>query len=342
MFGDCARRAFRALAEFVASQFDDHRGHGGEVGYFEPRLAEAEHRRLVFRPATPRERRRRLLPGLRRGSPPRRRVRHVARRRSSAPPPRAGRGRRRRRAGHQSPDGGGASRPTDRVAPESRCSRRSCRVSVSMSSDRRCGGESGRIVIVVVASSARMMFASFASRRKASSWPRRAAAAAAAVQGCEPLLLNEDVVLPKVDRRFGTRISPRTDMVLKAGEKAGDAVDRRPPGVRRAVDGGACVAGVAVSSLMAEAVGRLRAAGRARASSAGAAPLVVPGVAFVARRRAAAAAAAPGVAFVARRRAAAALAAAPAPAARRRRRRSAERSRAGPRLLPGQPSSRSR
>ena len=127
-----------------------------------------------------------------------------------------------------------------------------------MSSDRRCGGESGRIVIVVVASSARMMFASFASRRKASSWPRRAAAAAAAVQGCEPLLLNEDVVLPKVDRRFGTRISPRTDMVLKAGEKAGDAVDRRAPGVRRAVDGGACVAGVAVSSLMAEAVDALR------------------------------------------------------------------------------------
>ncbi len=157
-----------------------------------------------------------------------------------------------------SPDGGGASRPTDRVAPESRCSRRSCRVSVSMSSERRCGGESGRIVIVVVASSARMMFASFASRRKASSWPRRAAAAAAAVQGCEPLLRREDVVLPKVDRRFGTRISPRTDMVLKAGEKAGEAVDRRPPGVRRAVDGGACVAGVAVSSLMAEAVDALR------------------------------------------------------------------------------------
>ena len=127
-----------------------------------------------------------------------------------------------------------------------------------MSSDRRCGGESGRIVIVVVASSARMMFASFASRRKASSWPRRAAAAAAAVQGCEPLLRREDVVLPKVDRRFGTRISPRTDMVLKAGEKAGEAVDRRPPGVRRAVDGGACVAGVAVSSLMAEAVDALR------------------------------------------------------------------------------------
>ena len=127
-----------------------------------------------------------------------------------------------------------------------------------MSSDRRCGGESGRIVIVVVASSARMMFASFASRRKASSWPRRAAAAAAAVQGCEPLLRREDVVLPKVDRRFGTRISPRTDMVLKAGEKAGEAIDRRAPGVRRAVDGGACVAGVAVSSLMAEAVDALR------------------------------------------------------------------------------------
>jgi hypothetical protein len=72
------------------------------------------------------------------------------------------------------------------------------------------------------------------------------------------MLRRDDVEVLISDRRCGTRSSPRTDIV----EKAGDAVDRRP-GVRRAVDMGACVAGVAVSSEMAEPALSLRSRSRA-------------------------------------------------------------------------------
>ena len=171
-----------------------------------------------------------------------------------------------------SPKAGGASRPTLRVAPESRCSLRNWRVNVSMRSDRLCGGESARMVVGWAAgrcwkacgtrgAGASMTFASLDSRRKASSWPCRAAAAAAAVQGWD-MLRRDDVEVLISDRRCGTRSSPRTDIGEKAGEKAGDAVDRRP-GVRRAVDMGACVAGVAVSSELAEPALSLRSRPRA-------------------------------------------------------------------------------